>query len=358
MGLFHKNLNGVNSAGGSRNIMEAIQNQGGNDLLVWRDPRENFNTKTVVTVNPGEEAIFIKNGEYMGTLGEGRHELSTENYTLLSSIRNMLTGGVSTFTCRIYFVRMAESEVNWGTASPIEFNDYDLELPTKVRGAGTYRVTFNDSFKFLKKVVGNDFTFSANDLSIYFQSQLSQEIFTLIADRLEDVSKEEPVLAVTKRLKEFAKVLTPSIQEILDDYGIELTNYSIEHLTIDEDEDRREMIHRKSAAKSKMLELERMGGAYQTVKGMELLQTIAENPGGGIANMGAGLGLGMAAGNAFGNVAQSVFAQQAQMPQQPPQPAPTPDPVETLKKMKQMLEAGLITQQIYDGKVAEIMSRL
>lgn len=358
MGLFHKNPNEVNSASGSRNIMEAIQNQGGNDLLVWRDPRENFNTKTVVTVNPGEEAIFIKNGEYMGTLSEGRHELSTENYTLLSSIRNMLTGGISTFTCRIYFVRMAESEVNWGTASPIEFNDYDLELPTKVRGAGTYRVTFNDSFKFLKKVVGNDFTFSANDLSIYFQSQLSQEIFTIIAERLEDVSKEEPVLAVTKRLKEFAKVLTPSIQKILDDYGIELTNYSIEHLTIDEDEDRREMIHRKSAAKSKMLELERMGGAYQTVKGMELLQTIAENPGGGIASMGAGLGLGMAAGNAFGNVAQSVFAQQAQMPQQPPQPASTPDPVETLKKMKQMLEAGLITQQIYDGKVAEIMSRL
>ena len=35
-----------------------------------------------------------------------------------------------------------------------------------------------------------------------------------------------------------------------------------------------------------------------------------------------------------------------------------PDPMESLSKVKQLLDAGLITQQIYDAKVTEIMERL
>ena len=38
--------------------------------------------------------------------------------------------------------------------------------------------------------------------------------------------------------------------------------------------------------------------------------------------------------------------------------ASQPDPMESLSKMKQLLDAGLITQEVYDAKVAEIMQRL
>ncbi|MBQ2875368.1 MAG: hypothetical protein IJE85_08735, partial [Bacteroidales bacterium] len=44
--------------------------------------------------------------------------------------------------------------------------------------------------------------------------------------------------------------------------------------------------------------------------------------------------------------------------QQPAQQSSQPDPMETLMKMKQMLDAGLITQDIYNAKVSEIMSRM
>jgi len=353
MGLFNK-FSSAKASNTSNNVLESIQNGGDSGCLVWRHSKEDFNTHSVVTVNPGEEAIFIRNGEYIGTLQEGRHELSTNNMYLISSLRNMLSGGETTFRCRIYFVRTAHSEILWGTATPIEFTDYDLELPTRVRGAGTYRITFSNSFLFLKNVVGDKTHFTQNDLSKYFQSQLSQRIYSLIAERLEELSKTEPVYSVTRRLNDFASSLSPQIQNVLSEYGIELTNYSIENLTIDEDEDRKEMMHRNSAAKSKVRELERMGGAYQTIKGMEIMESMANNPNaGGFAGMGAGFGMGAVVGNQMGAMAQNMFSQQPQT-QTPSQP----DPMETLSKLKKMLDAGLIPQSVYDSKVAEVINNL
>jgi membrane protease subunit (stomatin/prohibitin family) len=83
--------------------------------------------------------------------------------------------------------------------------------------------------------------------------------------------------------------------------------------------------------------------------------------------------MGMAAGGVFGNMAQQMFApMQQQTPPTAPQPsgrftqrsAETPpntnavDPVSKLKKLKDMLDLGLIEQTEYDAKKAEIMSKL
>ena len=52
MGLFHRNENDANFAGGSRNIIEPIQRQTDVDALVYLDPRQDFNTGSVITVAP------------------------------------------------------------------------------------------------------------------------------------------------------------------------------------------------------------------------------------------------------------------------------------------------------------------
>ena len=90
MGLFHRNENEKNFAGGSKNIMESIQRKHDSDTLIYLDPREDFNTNSVITVAPNEQVIFVKNGEIYGTLPPGRHEVKTENYAVLSRIRNCL----------------------------------------------------------------------------------------------------------------------------------------------------------------------------------------------------------------------------------------------------------------------------
>ena len=87
----------------------------------------------------------------------------------------------------------------------------------------------------------------------------------------------------------------------------------------------------------------------------------------------------MAAGGVFAGMAQQMFTpMQPQAPvQQPVQPAPSgrfvqrgaiggavptaasaEDPVEALKKLKAMLDAGLIPQDVYNAKMNEILSRM
>lgn len=382
MGLFHRNESEANFAGGSKNVMESIQRATDTNTLIYLDPQVDFNTNSVVTVAPNEQVIFIKNGEFYGTLPSGRHEIKSENYPLLSRIRNMLTGGMSTFTCQVYHVNTSEQNVGWGTSSAIEIQDFFLGggvigVPTLIRGAGEFRVRFNiredddASKQTFMRLMGDKSSYTPNDLSMLFRAQISQEISDVVGKTLEERSMQRSINAISSQLKDFSKELKPIFDELFVDYGLELVNFSFYNLTIDETEERKKYLDRLIAAAHT--------GSYDKAVQQELLKDVAINPAaGGIASAGAGLGMGMAAGNAFAQMATTAFSQpqQPQAPQQPmgfggqnrfgvnngqqqpsQQPA-QPDPMESLMKMKQMLDAGLITQDIYNAKVAEIMSRM
>lgn len=380
MGLFHRNENEVNFAGGSKNVMESIQRQNDTGTLIYLDPRQDFNTNSVITVAPNEQAIFIKNGEFYGTLPSGRHEVKTENYPLLSRIRNMLTGGMSTFTCQVYHVQTNEQKIDWGTSTPIEIQDFFLGggvigVPTLIRGAAAFRVRFNinedddASKRAFMRLMGDQSTYTVADLGIMFEAEIGQKISSVVGKALESISVQRSINAISSQLEDFATVLKPRFDEVFVDYGLELVNFSFYNLNIDETDERKKYLDRLIAAAHT--------GSYDKAVQQELLKDVAVNPGaGGIASAGAGLGMGMAAGNAFAQMATTAFGNP--QPQQAPQPqgfggqgrfgtggAPQqqpvsaqPDPMESLSKMKQLLDAGLIKQEQYDAKVAEIMSRL
>lgn len=387
MGLFHKNANEQNFAGGSKNIMESLQNDfQGKDVLIKCDSREDFNTGTTITVNPGEQAVFIKNGEIMGVMSNGLHQLTTENYPFLSRIRNMLTGGESTFRCRIYYVRTAHSVIPWGTPNGIQYQDNYFNCPTVARGYGEYWITFRSIPTFIEKLMGNEYSYTVAELQDAFNGQINSRITRAVARRLGELTKGRMITAFNDMADELEDLLRDDLQDLLDDYGLELKRYFIENLEIEEDERRAAAVSVGTAAlaesrarvvdaQGKMAELNTLGDQYQRIKGMELLETLAHNPGaGGVASAGAGLGMGMAAGGAFAGLSQNVFTDVAPHTQsqshssfggadslgetrQPTQPL-EPDPMESLKKMKAMLDAGFITQDVYDAKVAEILSRL
>ena len=380
MGLFHRNENEANFAGGSKNVMESIQRQNDTGTLIYLDPRQDFNTNSVITVAPNEQAIFIKNGEFYGTLPSGRHEVKTENYPLLSKIRNMLTGGMSTFTCQVYHVQTNEQKIDWGTSTPIEIQDFFLGggvigVPTLIRGAAAFRVRFNinedddASKRAFMRLMGDQSTYTVADLGIMFEAEIGQKISSVVGKTLESISMQRSINAISSQLEDFAIVLKPRFDEVFVDYGLELVNFSFYNLNIDETDERKKYLDRLIAAAHT--------GSYDKAVQQELLKDVAVNPGaGGIASAGAGLGMGMAAGNAFAQMATTAFGNP--QPQQAPQPqgfggqgrfgtggAPQqqpvsaqPDPMESLSKMKQLLDAGLIKQEQYDAKVAEIMSRL
>lgn len=383
MGLFNK-PNSSFASGGHSFVADVIQNEGGNTgrgLIAWRDPREDFNINSKLIVRQGEEAVFENGGSEYVVFPRGEYELKTQNKVFVRWFQEKLTGGASSFPCRVYFVSTEEFNVDWYTADPIGYRCPEIGPGTLMRGGGIYVIQVVDSMKFTSKMLRDNLSYDVNMMKVKLTERIYQDVAEIISDVLE--TNQVISMEFSKKKRAISELCKPKVQDLLESYGVQLNDFTIS-LEVDEDQRqqyeqlqrmkmmdaRGDAMKRAIDSQSKMQEWQTMGDAYKTIKGMEMLKDIANNPGaGGIASAGAGLGLGMAAGSAFGTIAQSVFSQQsvASSQLQPsefrvsggqPQQAAQPDPIESLTKMKKMLEAGLITQQDYDAKVAEILSRL
>lgn len=389
MALFNKNPNEVAYTGGKKHWADVIKNTGPGELLIWRQPEEDFNTNSTLIVMPGEEAIFIKGGTVEQTFENGTYKLSTENYPFISRLRNAFTGGVSTFNCVVYFVRKAHSmEIRWGTDSPIQVRDKVLGIATKLRARGAYKVQIENPVKFLEKLIGNNVPVQLQEeLNKYFINEFQSKIKSVIARALNESNTE--ILGIDARLDEFSEIIEPYMQEILEDYGLKCVKFSIAAIDIDDDELRRKYDEIGMDAIAKMREAQAdkavmgiLGDDWGRQQAANILGDLANNPGaGGVAAAGAGMGMGIGAAGAFGSMAQQMFSPMSgninQQPQQPVQSAPSgrftqkgasmnsatnsssaEDPLETLSKLKKLLDAGLIEQSEYDAKKAEILNRM
>lgn len=387
MALFGKNPNEVAYTGGKKHWADVIKNTGPGELLIWRQPEEDFNTNSTLIVMPGEEAIFIKGGNIEEVFGNGTYKLSTENYPFISRLRNAFTGGISTFNCVVYFVRKADSqEIRWGTETPIQVRDKVWGIRTDARVRGAYKVRIENPAKLLEKLIGNNVPYQfQEELNKYFESEFQGKIKSAISKFLNGLEQE--LIGIDAYMDELSEQIEPYIDEVVQDYGLKCVKFSLAGLDIDNSKyDEIDQSQIASITKVKLAQGDKgvmgvLGEDWGRQQAANILGDLARNPGaGGVGAMGAGIGMGVAAGGVFGNMANQMLApMNQQTPQQPTQPSqPTPsgrfapkgtgapqsgaqsseDPMETLEKLRKMLDAGLIEQSEYDAKKAEVLSRM
>lgn len=395
MPLFGRNPNESAYVGGKKHWTDVIKNSGPGELLIWRQPEEDFNTNSTLIVMPGEEAIFIKGGTVEQVFDNGTYKLSTENYPFISRLRNAFSGGISTFNCVVYFVRKADSEeIRWGTETPIQVRDKVWGIRTSAKVRGAYKVRIENPVKFLEKLIGNNVPFQMQgELDKYFASEFQGKIKSAVSKFLNSLQQE--LIGIDAYMDELSAQIEPYIDEVVEEYGLKCVRFSLAGLDIDVskydsiDESQIAAITKGNLARGDKSVMDILGADWGRQQAANILSDLARNPGaGGVGAMGAGMGMGMAAGSVFGNMANQMFApmgqQQAQPVQQPMQQPAQPvssgrfapkgqlvqqaapqapqaaaeDPFETLSKLKRMLDAGLISQQQYDAKVAEVMSRM
>jgi membrane protease subunit (stomatin/prohibitin family) len=310
---------------------------------------------------PGEEAIFIKGGIVEQTFDNGTYQLSTDNYPFISRLRNAFTGGISTFNCVIYFVRKAHSkEILWGTDSPIQVRDKMLGIATKLRARGAYKVQIDNVVKFLEKLIGNNVPFQLQEgLSKYFINEFQSKIKSSITRAANESTQE--LLGIESRLDEFADAIGPFMQEALNEYGLKLIKLSIAAINIDDDEIRKHYDEIGMGAIEKMRNavadktvIATLGDDWAKQQQIDILKGIANNN--NLASTGAGFGMGFGVAGMFGGMTEQV-TNPLQNPQQRQQ-APSEDPVTKIKQLKEMLNLGAITQDEFDAKKKEILSKM
>ena len=357
MGLFNnRNANESAYVGGKKHWVDVIKNSGDGNLLIWRQPEEDFNTNSTLIVMPGEEAIFVKGGVIEQVFSNGTYKLSTQNYPVISRLRNAFSGGISTFNCVVYFIRTAHSqEIEWGTMSPIQYYD-DTFGNLQVKSYGAYKVHVSDSAKLLSKLIGNNIAFETQEgLNKYFANQFQMHIVNTLSQTLDALKADGKVIFETVRnVVDMARFIQPHIARIVEEYGLALDAFSVASCKVNSDDPE---IQKMITDRARMNYLGANWAAQQQV---DILKTVAQNSGaGGLAATGAGIGVGMAAGSIFGNMGQQTLQGAPQPVQTPATPPSGGNPImEKLKQAKQLLDMRLISQEDFEAKKKELLSQL
>ena len=305
MSLFKKNPNETAFAGGKKHFLDVIKNSGDGSLLIYKCPEEDFNTGSTLIVQEGEEALFLKDGIVQNVFTAGRHVLSTDNYPFLSRIVNAFSGGISTFNCKVYFIRTASSmEILWGTASPIQVRDPIQMIMTNLRARGSFKISVCNGQVFLSKLIGNNVDFLTQEgITLFFRNEMMTHIKSQIAKYIKESNEE--ILGICSEQEELSQKLTPALGVIFEEYGVKLLNFSISAIDIPENDPNRQKLE---AAYSTKRESQIYGNEYQKFVAREVVTNLSKNDNAaGIAVMGAGMNAAGGVGNMFASAGSELF---------------------------------------------------
>ncbi|SHJ52306.1 SPFH domain-containing protein [Pseudobutyrivibrio xylanivorans] len=217
-------------------IMSVIKNTSMGNSLCSKVSYEDFNIGSQLIVAEYEEALFMKDGVIEEVFGPGKYTLTTENYPFLTKfVSKLVSGGVSAYNCKVYYINKAHHlELKWGTGTPIRVIDPVWGIEVHVQARGSYSVVVKDSKKFFLKFVGASASAVEQDIIKNFKTAFIQHITDGLADYL--VSKEDEVLVTCNKKKALADDMLPVLNDILDEYGMELENFYIESIEVPEND--------------------------------------------------------------------------------------------------------------------------
>lgn len=308
-----------------------------------------------LVVNEGQEAIFVKGGIALDTFTSGTHTLVSGNVPLLNSILKIPFGGVTPFTAEVWFInKTVKRNLPWGTPQRIPVIEPQLGYPINVGACGQWGFRVADSRSFVTQLVGAQLGADSQKIYSYFIGEIREKFGQTINSLL---AAGNPFFTINSRLTEIAEMVTEAIHEEFERFGIELVNFNITSINIPPSE--MAQIQTVMAKKMEMQQLGnvQVGQGYVTAKSLEIMQTAAQNQGGTGALMGAaaGIGLGVGAGFPLANAMAQTVTPAVQATQQN---ANTDTPANKLLTLKTLLDNGLITQDEYNAKRAEIIASI
>lgn len=331
--------------------------------IIYKHPDPTIPSKAQLTVGTDEEALFFKDGAFVGKIGTGRHTLETSNIMFLNQIIDRFTGG-NVFKAEVWFVTTREIAgfKFGGRIGDVEDPKSGLAIGTMVYG--DYSVQVTDSTQAIQ-FFGQRSWAGEDEFSGWFRQQLLKTIRDRIASML--VVKKIPLLDVT------SGALTEEIeQEVIEavnsthlrGYGIRIARLGNFVVSIKEEDEATLKGLYKDQAQLRMAgnNMQHMGAFQQFAAGKAMMgagEGLAKGGGGGDNPMatGAGMGMGMAMANMFGQMNN----QNAQAHTQAQAPAPVaaapaaPSLEDRLKKLKMLKENGLIEEDEYKAKRAELL---
>lgn len=341
-----------------------------------------------IVVPEGTALITMQDGQITGMIAEpGGFEFRSDDInsqsifagngilgpTIKSSWEKFKFGGQPGSQQLAFYVNLKEIPNNkFGTQSEIYWDDAFFGTQVGAVTRGTYTMRIVDPLLFVKNFVPTqylqpnapifDFADMDNDAASQLFNEVVGSLSAAFSNYTNDPSKGNRMSRIQGDQMGFAQSLSLAVEDGYrwkTDRGLEIVKTAI--LSIEYDEDTKELM--KDVKKADALSGAR-GNSFMQQSVARGIQSAGEN-GGGTAM--AFMGMGM---NAAGGMMQGVQQQPTQSSYQPPfaqtqtpvqQAEPTQtqsmqsDPYEEIKKAKELLDAGIISQEDFDAKKKSLL---
>ncbi|MBS7310826.1 MAG: SPFH domain-containing protein [Treponema sp.] len=312
----------------------------------------------LITLEDGKITNFIAEaGGYTYQSNDPNSQSFLAGNGLLSSLKEAFErfkfGGIPGSQQLAFYVNLKEIPNNrFGTQSEIYWDDAYMNAQVGAVARGTYSMKITNPIAFVSNFVPAkylqqnapvfDFADMDNDAGEQLFNEVVGSLSAAFSNYTNDPSKGNRITKIQSDQIGLAQSLSQAVEEAYQwnsERGLQIVKVAI--AAIEYDEDTKKLL--SDVKKADALSGAR-GNSFMQQSVARGFQAAGENGGG--ANAMAFMGMGMnAVGGAMG-----------MMQQQPQQAAPAAeDPMAKLSKMKQMLDAGLITQTDYDAAKNKIL---
>lgn len=319
------------------------------------------NTAAFVFSQAGIEQVITQPGGFEYRNGEAtvfderdRREKGIGKILLGQAADRIGFSGMSSEEKRVAFVNLREIRgLKFGTRGPLAYNDLFYGTDLEVYSYGSFSVQVSDAERFVRNFApANVTSYSLNDPKA--RGQLLSEFLNSFIASVNSLSAEYRISQLPSQTNEIVSSITSEEENAgtwPERFGLRLAAVAIENIEFSEES--RELIRQFSEKKMGVRAYE---DASQQAANIAAQQMIAE----GVRNNGLGDGGGMLFGMNLAsalNPQNAAFAGSASPnPQAENVEAPSFDrQVEALKKLKELLDAGILSQDEFDVKKREIL---
>lgn len=288
-----------------------------------------------LTVRESQSAVFFRDGMALDVFSPGRYVLETHNIPILTKMVTSLGyGSKSPFRAEVVFVNMKLfNNLKWGTREPILFRDSELQA-VRIRAFGIYSIQINDPQLFVNKIVGTQ--------NIYRDKEIEDYLRNIIISKMTDVLGNElkTVYDIPKNFNYLTILIKTALQTDFDGLGLNLHDLYIGSISLPEDV--QSMVDARGG-----MSVVRDLDDFVKFKAANALDAAANNQSGNAAT-GVGLGAGIGMGQLMPYVLKQTMESTAKA--QNAQGTIIPDNIDKIKRLKELLDMGAISEEEFKNK--------
>lgn len=339
-----------------KQFIDIIQwTESGDGTLAWRFPMQEMEIQNgaSLTVRESQMAVFVNEGQVADVFGPGMYKLTTQTLPVLTYLKNWDKLFESPFKSDVYFFSTRQQvDQKWGTPQPITIRDKDFGA-VRLRAFGNYAFRIADPKLFHTEISGTRESYGVADLDGQLRGLVLQNISNAIA------ASGVPFLDLAANQIQFAQALSNQLAPEFAKIGIKLETITVQNVSLPEE------LQKILDQKIGMGMVGNDMGKFMQYQTAQAIPKFAEGSGNGsgIAGDAMGLGAGVALGQVLAqNLAQGLnpnaAAQAAVAATAPAAAVSADDVIATLEKLGDLKAKGILTQEEFEAKKAELLKKL